>query len=57
MTLTSGDLVSLAVDAASLAETVRNRLLGELGRAVGCGPAPAEGLEHHTPGEKMATQV
>lgn len=54
--LTSADLVTLAVDGDVLAETVRDRLLGDLGRAVGCGLS-VEGLETQTPGEKMARQV
>lgn len=53
--LASADLVTLAVDGGVLAETVRDRLLGDLGRSVGCS-LNIEGLETQTPGEKMALQ-
>lgn len=54
--LASADLVTLAVDGGVLAETVRDRLLGDLGRSVGCS-LNLDGLETQTPGEKMAQQV
>ncbi|XP_042217616.1 golgin-45-like isoform X2 [Homarus americanus] len=54
--LASADLVTLAVDGDVLAETVRDRLLGDLGRSVGCSLS-LEGLETQTPGEKMARQL
>lgn len=54
--LASADLVTLAVDGDVLAETVRDRLLGDLGRSVGCFLS-LEGLETQTPGEKMARQA
>lgn len=54
--LASADLVTLAVDGNVLAETVRDRLLGDLGRSIGC-ELSLEGLETQTPGEKMARQV
>ncbi|XP_045137406.1 uncharacterized abhydrolase domain-containing protein DDB_G0269086-like isoform X2 [Portunus trituberculatus] len=54
--LPSADLVTLAVEGDVLAETVRDRLLGELGRSVGCS-LPLAGLETFTPGQKIATQV
>ncbi|XP_076061760.1 uncharacterized protein LOC143037434 isoform X2 [Oratosquilla oratoria] len=56
-TLTSADLLTLALEGDSLAETVRDRLLGDLGRAVGCNSINMEGLETLTPGEKIAQQV
>lgn len=54
--LPSADLVTLAVEGDVLAETVRDRLLGELGRSVGCN-IPLAGLETFTPGQKIATQL
>lgn len=54
--LPSADLVTLAVEGSVLAETVRDRLLGELGRSVGCSLS-LDGLETHTPGQKIARQV
>lgn len=54
--LASADLVTLAVDGSGLSETVRDRLLGDLGRAVGDG-IDTEGLETFTPGCKIARQV
>lgn len=54
--LPSADLVTLAVEGDVLAETVRDRLLGELGRSVGCS-LPLAGLETSTPGQKIATQL
>lgn len=54
--LPSADLVTLAVEGDVLAETVRDRLLGELGRSVGCS-LPLAGLETYTPGQKIATQL
>ncbi|KAG0693514.1 Golgin-45 [Chionoecetes opilio] len=54
--LASADLVTLAVEGDVLAETVRNRLLGELGRSVGCSLS-LDGLESSTPGQKIASQL
>lgn len=54
--LPSADLVTLAVEGSVLAETVRDRLLGELGRSVGCSLS-LDGLETHTPGQKIARQL
>ncbi|KAK3895889.1 hypothetical protein Pcinc_000497 [Petrolisthes cinctipes] len=55
--LASADLVTLAVDGSGLAETVRDRLLGDLGRAVGDGGTHTHGLEIYTPGCKIARQL
>ncbi|KAK4320314.1 hypothetical protein Pmani_008820 [Petrolisthes manimaculis] len=56
--LASADLVTLAVDGSGLAETVRDRLLGDLGRAVGDGGGThTHGLEIYTPGCKIARQL
>lgn len=54
--LESCDALSLAVGVSTVAENLRDRLLGTLGRAVG-GTDFRLPAETRTPGEKMALQV
>ena len=55
--LTSADLMTSAVNAVDQAEWLRDRLLGNLSRAIGCSNPRYKSLETHTPGEKMAIKV
>ena len=54
--LDSSDIISMGVCNLSMAETVRDRLLGNLGRAVGSSDLKFPS-ETRTPGEKLALQV
>ena len=56
-TLTSADLITTAVTAVDQSEWLRDRLLGNLGRSVGCSDSKYDNLETLTPGEKIASQV